>query len=84
MNQDEFKQMELLSDGELFDFVTETDTSQRKWVAKHLLELRRNRELTRAAQSSAKAAWIAAAIAGISAIIAVLAYLHATNPTIHI
>lgn len=76
MEEDQFKQFEKLSDRELFDFVTEKDSSQRKWVAMHLLELRRNRELTRAAKSSARAAWLAAAIAGISAIIAVAAYLH--------
>ena len=72
----DFDQLERLSDRELFDFVTESDRSQKKWVALHLLELRRNRELTRAASSSARAAWLAAAIAGISAVIAIAAYFH--------
>jgi hypothetical protein len=76
MKEEEFKQIESLSDRELFDYVTEKDSSQRKWVAQHLLELRRNRELTQAAKSSARAAWIAAIIAGISAVVAVAAYLH--------
>ena len=76
MGEDQFKQFEMLSDRELFDFVTEKGSSHRKWVALHLLELWRNRELTRAAKSSDRAAWLAAAIAGISAIIAVAAYLH--------
>lgn len=74
MNKNEYEQLEKLSDRELFDFVTEKDSSQRKWVATHLLELRRNREVTRAAKASAVAAWVAAIIAGISAVIAVLAY----------
>jgi succinate dehydrogenase flavin-adding protein (antitoxin of CptAB toxin-antitoxin module) len=76
MKEEEFKQLVNLSDRELFDYITEKDSSQRKWVAQHLLELRRNRELTQAAKSSARAAWLAAIIAGISAVIAVVAYLH--------
>ena len=74
MNKSEYEQLERLSDRELFDFVTEKDSSQRKWVATHLLELRRNREVTRAAKSSATAAWVAAVVAGVSAVIAVLAH----------
>ncbi|MCG2578518.1 hypothetical protein LZ012_16095 [Dechloromonas sp. XY25] len=74
MEQDEYAQLQELSDRELYDFVTEKDSSQRKWVALHLLEQRRNAVLTSAAKSSARAAWLAAAVAGISAIIAVLAY----------
>lgn len=70
MNQEEFESMEKLSDRELFDFVTEKESSQRKWVAVHLLEKRRNEVLVRAARSSAIAAWIAALVAGISAVIA--------------
>lgn len=76
MDENEFKDFEKRSDRELFDFVTENDSSQRKWVAKHLLELRRNQELTKAAKSSARAAWLAATIAGISAVVAIAAYLH--------
>ena len=76
MEQKDFEYLEKLSDRELFDFVTETDSSQRKHVAVHLLELRRNMELTRAAKSSARAAWLAAIIAGIAAVVAVLAYLN--------
>lgn len=80
MEKDEFAHLEKLSDRELFDFVTENDSSQRKWVAMHLLELRRNIELTRAARSSAKAAWLAAIIAGVSAVVAVVAYFHVKPP----
>lgn len=76
MNQDDYAQLENLNDRELFDFITEKDSSQRKWVAMHLLELRRNKSITRAAKSSAIAAWVAAMVAGISAAVAVWAYLH--------
>ena len=71
----EYANLEKLSDRELFDFVTEMDNSQRKWVAMHLLEMRRNEAVTKAAKSSARAAWLAALIAGVSAVIAVLAFL---------
>ena len=74
MELKEFEDLEKRSDRELFDFVTESDASQRKHVAVHLLELRRNQELTRAAKSSAHAAWLAAIIAGLAAVVAVLAY----------
>jgi hypothetical protein len=74
MEQTEYDQLAKLSDRELYDFVTEQDSSQRKWVALHMLEERRNAVLTAAAKSSARAAWLAAAIAGASAIIATLAY----------
>lgn len=76
MDKEQFRQLEQFSDMELFDFVTENDSSQRKWVALHLLELRRNRELTGAAKSSARAAWLAVAVAGISAVVAIDAYVH--------
>ncbi len=76
MEKGDFDQLERLSDRELFDFVTDSDKSQKKWVALHMLELRRNRELTRAASSSARAAWLAAVIAGISAMIAIAAYFN--------
>jgi len=42
MEQKDYENLEKLSDRELFDFVTETNASQRKHVAVHLLELRRN------------------------------------------
>jgi hypothetical protein len=70
----EYESLEKLSDRELYDFVTEKDNSQRKWVALHLLEMRRNEALTKAAKSSAYAAWFAALIAGISAAVASAAY----------
>lgn len=73
MEQSQFEQLEKLSDRELFDFITEKDTSQRKWVAIHLLELRRNQAITSAAKSSASAAWVAAVVAGIAAVVAILA-----------
>ena len=75
MNQEEYDRFNKLADRELFDFVTEKDSSDRKWLALHLLELRRNREIVEASKSSARAAWIAAIIAGASAVVAVLAYL---------
>ncbi|KOR50242.1 hypothetical protein ADT25_00305 [Xanthomonas oryzae] len=76
MEQTDYDQLAKLSDRELYDFVTELDSSQRKWVALHLLEQRRNAVLTQAAKSSARAAWVAAAIAGAAAVIAALAYFH--------
>ncbi len=75
MEQNEYEQLQRLTDRELYDFVTEKDSSQRKWVALHMLEQRRNAVLASAARSSARASWLAAIIAGISAVIAVLAYL---------
>ncbi len=76
MEQTEYDQLAKLSDRELYDFVTEKDSSQRKWVALHMLEQRRNAMLTAAAKSSAHAAWLAAAVAGASAIIAALVYFN--------
>lgn len=73
MDEAQYNEMAKLSDRELYDFVTETDSSQRKWVALHMLEQRRNSVLTAAARSSARAAWLAAIIAGISAAVAVVA-----------
>jgi len=75
MKNEDYEQLEKLSDSELFDFITEKDSSQRKWVAMHLLELRRNKAVTSAARSSAIAAWFAAILAGVSAVVAILAYL---------
>ncbi|QDL37480.1 hypothetical protein [Rhodoferax sediminis] len=76
MNEDEYRGLEKLTDRELFDFTTETAGSQRKWAALHLLELRRNRVVASAAKWSAAAACFAAMVAGISAVVAVLSYLH--------
>lgn len=76
MESNQYEQLEKLSDRELFDFVTERDSSQRKWVAMHLLEMRRNAVIVKAARSSAFAAWVAALIAGVSAVVAVVAILH--------
>jgi hypothetical protein len=76
MEQTQYDELAKKPDRELYDFVTEQDSSQRKWVALHMLEERRNAVLTAAAKSSARAAWLAAAIAGASAIIAVLAYFN--------
>lgn len=66
MEKNEYEQLSKLSDRELFDFITEKDSSQRKWVATHLLELRRNRQVAQAAKFSAIAAWVAAVVSIIS------------------
>jgi hypothetical protein len=79
MEQTEYDQLAELSDRSLYDYVTESDSSQRKWVALHMLEQRRNAILIQAAKSSARAAWLAAAIAGASAIIAALAFFHGNS-----
>lgn len=71
MTEVEYNQIDALQDRELYDLVTEKDSSQRKWVAIHLLEQRGNAALVAASKSSARAAWLAAAIVGGSAIIAV-------------
>ena len=81
MKNEDYEQLEKLSDSELFDFITEKDSSQRKWVAMHLLEVRRNKAVAIAAKSSATAAWIAAIVAGISAVVAVLAYVKGLPPS---
>jgi type IV secretory pathway component VirB8 len=73
MEASEYASLEKLTDRELFDFVTEKESSQRRWAAMHLLEMRRNEAMVKAAKSSASAAWLAALIAGISAVIAILA-----------
>lgn len=79
MNQSDYDQMSKLSDRELYDFVTELDSSQRKWVALHMLEERRNQRLTAAAKSSARAAWFAAILSGVSAAVALGAYFGGSN-----
>ena len=73
MEASEYASLEKLTDRELFDFVTEKESFQRKWAAMHLLEMRRNEAMAKAAKSSARAAWLAALNAGISAAIAILA-----------
>ena len=75
MKIEDYELLEKLTDSELFDFITEKDSSQRKWIAMHLLELRRNKAVTSAARSSAIAAWFAAIVAGVSAVVAVLVYI---------
>lgn len=75
MKSEDYEQLEKLSDSELFDFITEKDSSQRKWVAMHLLELRRNKAIASAARSSAIAAWFAAILAGVSSVVAILVYV---------
>jgi hypothetical protein len=76
MDKAEYDELALKADRDLYDFVTEKDSSQRKWVALHLLEQRRNKLLTDAAKSSACAAWLAAGVAGVSAIVAIMAYVY--------
>ena len=76
MESKDYVELEKMSDHQLFDFVTESEKSQRKWVAVHLLELRRNKAITSAAKSSAIAAWFAAGVAFVSAFVAILAYFH--------
>ncbi len=74
MKKEDYELLEKLTDSELFDFITEKESSLRKWIAMHLLELRSNKVLTSAARASAIAAWLAAVIAGVSAVVAILAY----------
>ena len=76
MESSEYENLAKLSDRELYDFVTEKDSSQRKWVALHLLEQRRNEKLVSAARSSALASWVAAAIAGSSVALGLVAFFY--------
>lgn len=64
MDDMEFEKFKKLPDSKLFDFVTEKDSSQRRHVAAHLLELRRNQELTRAARSSATSGLVRSSCCG--------------------
>lgn len=59
-----------MSDSELLSCLTDIDLFERKHVATYLLESRRNQALTRAERSSAHAAWLAAFIAGMAAVVA--------------
>ena len=74
MKKEDYELLKKLTDSELFDFITEKESSLRKWIAMHLLELRSNKVLTSAERASAIAAWLAAVIAGVSAVVAILAY----------
>jgi len=51
-----YKEFTKKSDEELFGFVIEREGSQRRHVAMHILEMRRNEPLQRAAEQSAAAA----------------------------
>jgi hypothetical protein len=72
VDKKDYEDLTKKSDHELYDFITENDSSQRKWVAVHLLELRRNQELTKAAKASAVAAWLAALVAGCALVFSIL------------
>ena len=63
MEKSEWEELSKLSDRELFDFVTEKDSSQRKHAALHLLEMRRGRVMQRVAMWSAIAAFLSAIVA---------------------
>jgi hypothetical protein len=76
MEPDLFKQMSVMPDEKLFEFVTERDSSQRRHVAEHILEMRRTLPLHRAAEASAKAAIWSAIAAFISAVVAIVALFH--------
>ena len=62
-----------MSTEELYKFVTENDSSERKWKALHILEERRMKPLVEAADRSAAAAKFSAIAASISALIALVA-----------
>jgi hypothetical protein len=66
MDETLFRELTAMKDRELFDFVTEKDSSQRKWAAMYILETRRAKISSRAAIASAIAAAFAASAALIS------------------
>ena len=68
MDNTQYEQLIAMSDAELFDFVTEKDSSQRKWAALYILETRR-------AKIASHAAIAAAVAAGLSAIVALITLL---------
>jgi hypothetical protein len=65
MDEKSYAQFLSMKDRELFDFVTEKDSSQRKWAAIYILE-------TRKARISSRAAIAAAVAAGFSALAALI------------
>lgn len=79
MSSTSFENMEKLSSEELHKFVTENDSSERKFKALHILEQRRMLPMIDAANKSASAAKYSAIAAGISAIIALAALFIKTN-----
>jgi 16S rRNA C1402 N4-methylase RsmH len=56
MNPEAYKIFKEHSDEKLFEYVTERESSQSRHVAMHILEMRRNEPLRRAADLSAQAA----------------------------
>jgi hypothetical protein len=68
MTEKEFKEYEAMPDWKLFGFLSARDTSERKHVAIHLLELRRASAATKAAERSAHAA-IWASVAAIASLL---------------
>lgn len=79
MKKEDLEFLERLPSEKLYEFVTEKDFSERKHAALHILEMRRNEPLRRAAESSAAAAhsssktavWamIAAVVSALAAVI---------------
>jgi hypothetical protein len=72
MGSTDFAAMETMSTEQLYQFVTENDSSQRKWKALHILEQRRMEPLVKAAKDSARAAMWAAVAAAVSALVALV------------
>jgi hypothetical protein len=72
MNEKLFDELSAMKDRDLFDFVTEKDSSQRKWAALYILETRRARISSKAAVAAAWAAGLAALTAITTLVINVL------------
>jgi hypothetical protein len=56
MQSETYKTFQAFPDEKLFEYVTERESSQHRHVAMHILEMRRNEPLRRAAELSAEAA----------------------------
>jgi len=64
-----YEALRALPDGDLFSFVTEKDSSQRKWVALYILETRKVKIARNVAIFSAVAAGLSAVVAIVNLII---------------
>jgi len=72
MGSQDYKEMERLESEKLYEFLSDNDSSTRKWKAIHILETRRFQPMADAAKSSARAAKLSAVAAFVSAVTAIL------------
>ena len=73
MNKEEYDQYWKMPSEKLYAIITEKDSSPRKHLATHILEVRRMKPLIESSKESARAAKYAAVAAIISAVVALVA-----------